>query len=417
MPARDASLSVRSNATAFALLPSSQPRLVTRAIGVRVRVHADEAKVPSQWSETQNVKWKTPIPGLGWSSPVILDKQIWLTTATEDGKSLRAVCVDPETGKIIHDVEVFRVEALQPKNSLNSYASPTPVLETGRVYVSFGTYGNACLDTATGQPIWKNTDLKLDHMEGPGASPILWGDYYVLHCDGRDVQYLAELDKKSGAVVRKVQRSYPMNTLRPDQRKAFDIPTVVNIGGKDQLISVAGFCAYGYDPADGRELWHLGLTGWSNVPRPVYRDGIAYISTGYMEAELWAVKIDATGPGGTPPVLWKWKHGAPLKPSILLIGDSIYFISDAGVARCLDSKTGEQRWQGRLLSACSASPIYANGLIYFFDEQGRSAVIRPGNTLDKVGENQLDGKIMASPAVLGNALFLRTDQALYRIEN
>lgn len=378
--------------------------------------YAEDAQLPTEWSESQNIKWKTPIPGLGWSSPVILDKQIWLTTATNDGKSLHAICVDQDSGKILHDTELFTETSLEAKNSLNSYASPTPVLEPGRVYVSFGTYGNACLDTATGQPIWKSTELKLDHMEGPGASPILWGDYFVLDCDGRDVQYVAELDKKTGNLVRKIPRTFDMNTLRPDQRKAFCIPTIVKVDGKDQMITVGGFCAYGYDPADGRELWKLGVPGWSNVPRPVYRDGIAYLSTGYMEAELWAVKINATGPGGTPPVLWKWKHGAPLKPSILLIDDAIYFISDNGVARCLDATTGEQRWQGRVLGACSSSPIYAGGLIYFSDEHGKSVVIRPGKTLDKVAENQLDGRIFASPAVIGNAMFMRTDQALYRIE-
>jgi outer membrane protein assembly factor BamB len=145
---------------------------------------AESSHPPTTWSETQNIAWKTPIPGLGWSSPVILAKQIWMTTATDDGKSLRAICVDQDSGKITHDVEVFAETQLAPKNAFNSYASPTPVLEQGRVYVSFGTYGSACLDADTAAIIWKNNDLRLDHKEGPGSSPIIWGNEFILHCDG-----------------------------------------------------------------------------------------------------------------------------------------------------------------------------------------------------------------------------------------
>jgi outer membrane protein assembly factor BamB len=378
---------------------------------------AGDAVLATHWSEADNIKWKTPIPGLGWSSPVIFDNQIWMTTATGNGRSLRAVCVDRESGRIIHDVEVFAETDLEPKNTFNSYASPTPVIERGRVYVSFGTYGNACLDTATADVLWKNTDLHLNHMEGPGSSPILWGKYFLIHCDGTDVQYLAALDKNTGQLAYKAERSYPLTTLRIDMRKAFSIPTVATINGKEELISVGARRVYGYDPADGTELWHCDIPGFSNAPRPVVGDGLAFISTGYMNAELWAINPSTPGPDGVVPVVWKLNRGAPLKPSVLLVGDLLYLISDRGIARCLEAKTGQQLWQARLTGPCSASPIYANGLIYFFDEQGKCAVIRAGSSLQNVAENNLDGRILASPAVAGNSLFVRTDQALYRIEN
>jgi len=377
---------------------------------------AESADLPTTWSETQNITWKTAIPGLGWSSPVILDRQIWMTTATDDGKSLRAICVDQDSGKITHDVEVFAETELEPKNAFNSYASPTPVLEHGRVYVTFGTYGSACLDAKTANIIWKNDTLRLDHKEGPGSSPILWKNYFFLHCDGMDVQYLAALDKETGRLAYRVDRSYPLNTLRPDIRKAYSTPTIATIDGKEQLISLGSRCVYGYDPIDGKELWHCDVPGFSNTPRPVFADGMVFVSTGFSNAELWAIKPHGEDPDAVAPVVWKWIRGAPLKPSVLVVDGMVFFTSDSGIGRCLDEKSGEQLWQARIIANCSASPIYANGLIYFFDEHGKCAVIRPEKTLDEVAENELDGRILASPAVSGNALFIRTDTALYRIE-
>ncbi len=377
---------------------------------------SDAVDLPTTWSETQNVKWKTAIPGKGWSSPVIMDRRVWMTTAANDGKSLRAICVDQASGKIVHDIEVFSVQQLDPKNDLNSYASPTPVLETGRVYVSFGTHGQACLDTVTGKVIWKNEDLKLNHMEGAGSSPILWGGYYILHCDGTDVQYVAMLDKTTGQLVRKLPRTFPLNTLGPHERKAFSIPTVVNIDGKEQLVTIGSHRVSGFDLADNKELWHSDLPGFSNVPRPVYGDGLLYISTGYMNAELWAIRPTVIEVDGAAQTVWKSNKGAPLKPSILFIDGAIYFASDVGIVRCLDAKTGEEIWKERVLRECSASPIYAGGVMYFFDEKGKCAVIRPGKKLDVVAENELDTRVMASPAAVGKALFVRTETHLYRIE-
>ena len=371
---------------------------------------------PTEWSESKNIRWKTAIPGAGLSSPVILDGQIWLTTATNDGRSLRAICIDQTSGKILHDVEVFSESSVEPKNAFNSYASPTPFLEKGRVYLSFGTYGNACLDAETAQAIWKNTDLRLNHMEGPGSSPVVYNSYYFLDCDGTDVQFLAALDKLTGRVAFKVPRTFPLPTLRVDQRKAFCIPTIADVNGKPELIDIGSHCAYGYDPTNGKELWHVNLPGWSNAPRPVFGEGLAFVSTGYMTAELWAIRPEA-GPDGVAPVVWKWTRNAPLKPSVLLVDNKLYFISDNGIARCLDAASGRQIWQGRILGDCSASPVYAGGMIYFFDEHGKCAVLRPGNKLEVVAENSIDGRVLASPAVVDNALFVRSDSSLYRIDS
>ena len=169
--------------------------------------HSSATGLPLQWSETTNIRWKVPIPGRGWSSPVLGGGQIWLTTALDDGHSLRALCLEQQTGKLIHNIEVFQIPKPPVINGKNSYASPTPVLEPGRLYVHFGTFGTACIDTSTGKILWTNQELRLDHKEGPGSSPAVCGDLLILNCDGIDVQYVAALDKHSGRVAWKTPRS------------------------------------------------------------------------------------------------------------------------------------------------------------------------------------------------------------------
>jgi outer membrane protein assembly factor BamB len=379
--------------------------------------HSDSTGVPVAWSEARHVKFKTPIPGEGWSSPVVWGKQVWMTTATDGGHSLRAVCVDRDGGRIVHDVEVFRIDQLEAKNSFNSYASPTPVLEEGRVYVSYGTYGNACLDAATGKPIWKSTELKLDHKEGPGSSPVLYKDLYILHCDGMDVQYVVALDKRTGEVVWKTPRTTNFGTRPPDLRKAYTMPLFITENGRDMMISVGAYSVYCYDPNDGKAVWSCRIPGFSNVPRPVYADGVVYVCTGYMTPQLWAIRTGGTGEVGETHVAWKFTQGVPQKPSVLLIDGAIYMIADTGIARCVDAKTGAQLWQERLEGKYTASPVYAGGHVYFFSEEGLTTVIAPSREgLKVVAENELDGRFMASPAVAGQAMFLRTDKALYRVE-
>lgn len=400
----------------IASLPASAGDAWPEFRGPTQQGHSDSTGLPLTWGEGEHVRWKTPIPGEGWSSPVILGSQIWLTTATDEGRSLRAVCVDRESGKIVHDVEVFRVDQLEPKNDFNSYASPTPVLEEGRVYVSFGTYGSACLDTATAKPIWKNNELKLDHQEGPGSSPVLYKDLFLLHCDGMDVQYVVALHKETGEVAWRTDRSTNFGDKPPYLKKAFSLPLILDVDGQDQLISIGALRAFSYDPADGREIWSLEIPGFSNVPRPVAGHGMVYLATGYMQPELWAVRLSGQGDIGATHVAWKHTDGVPAKPSVLLVGDELYMVADNGIARCLDAKTGEELWKQRIDGTYSASPVFVDGLVHFFSETGVTTILKPGRTFELLAENELDGRILASPAVAGSALFIRTDAHLYRIE-
>ncbi|MEI6240919.1 MAG: PQQ-binding-like beta-propeller repeat protein [Planctomycetia bacterium] len=395
--------------------------------------------LPVTWSETENVAWKTPLPGRGWSSPVIDDKHVWLTTAVETAApesekaallagttnkqpvevaravTMHAIAVDRDSGRIVHDVQLFTVEKPQPIHKLNSFASPSPVLSGGRLFCHFGDYGTACVDTATAMVSWVNRDLRLDHMNGPGSTPVVWRDRLVIPCDGSDVQYIAALDLASGKVAWKTPRSGTLND-NPDLKKAYGTPLVLPTDGGDVVVAPGADWVYGYDPATGAELWRLayGVLGFSIVPRPVAAHGLVFMSTSFAKPEVLAVRPG--GGGREPEIAWRQSRGAPSMSSPLVVGDELYVVSDKGIATCLDVKTGDVVWSERLGGNFSSSPLLAEGRIYVGNRDGATFVIKPGRTFELVATNQLDGQIFATPAAVGRALYLRTDEALYRLE-
>jgi outer membrane protein assembly factor BamB len=383
--------------------------------GPRGDGHSDATGIPLTWSETKNVAWKTEIPGEGWSSPVVAGNQIWMTTATDEGRSLRAVMVDRTTGRVVHNVEIFHRDTPIEKHATNSFASPTPILDGQRVYVHFGTMGTACLDTRTAEVVWQNEELHWDHQVGPGASPTLFENLLLLNCDGTDVQFAAALDKRTGQVVWKTDRSGVIDKPK-DQKKSFVTPLVIQVEGRDVAIMTGAEWVYAYDPRTGQELWNVKHPGFSVAPRSVYGHGLLFVCTGYMLPELYAIRPVGTGALPVENVVWKTDKSVPSKPSPLLIGDELYIISDSGIVTCFDAKTGKQHWRQRLGGNFSASPIYVEGRIYCQDEAGRTVVFAPGKKYEQLAENQLDGRFMASPAVAGKELYLRTDKHLYRIE-
>lgn len=381
--------------------------------------HAAATDLPIKWSETENVRWKTELAGEGWSSPVLGNGDLWLTAAARDGLSLRAVAVDPTTGRLVRDVEVFRPAAPIGKNTKNSFASPTPVLDDTYLYVHFGTQGTACINQADGSIVWKNEELQLDHGEGPGSSPILWRDLLILTCDGKDVQYVAALDKATGKIRWKTARSGKF-AESPDQRKAYSTPLVARIGKgsqqREELISPGADRVIAYDPATGTELWKVEYKGWSNVPIPVLAHDMLYVTTAFARPELWAIKIGGVGDITETHVAWKVKKQAPASPSTVVVGRELYMVNDKGIVTCLDALSGEEVWTERLGGNFSASILYADGKLWLFREDGTSYVVEPGRTYKLLAENKLDGRILATPAMVGRAMFLRTDGALYRIE-
>ncbi len=378
--------------------------------------HAHATDLPLAWSETENVRWKVPIHGRGWSSPVIGDDRIWMTTADEDGRRLFAVCVDRPSGRILRDVLVFNVPQPEEIHAFNSYASPTPVLEGDRLWVHFGSYGTACLDAASGRMIWSRRDIKCDHFRGPGSSPVLFGDLLILHFDGIDVQFLTALDKRTGKTVWTTPRSTDFGDLVGDLRKAYVTPTIVPVEGGFQLVSSGAQAAMAYDPATGRELWKVRYKGFSNVSRPLFGHGLVYVNTGFSKAQLWAVRPTGRGDVTDTHVVWRATRSIPLKPSPVLVGDLLVMVDDKGVASCLDAVSGRTLWRQRLGGAFSSSPVYADGRIYCFDEDGTTSVIAPLREYKRLARNELEAGCMASPAALGHALYVRTKTHLYRLE-
>lgn len=368
--------------------------------------HASQRGLATSWSETENIGWKVPVAGRGWSSPVIANGQIWLTTALNEGHSLHALCYDETGGELLHDIEVFQVEDPGKVHAKNSYASPTPILEANRVYVHFGDLGTACL-TTEGKIVWQNEDLKYRHGHGPAGSPVLYGDLLIVSCDGTDVQYVVALDKQSGKLRWKSDRQ---------GRMAYSTPLVITVDGKDQLVSTGGDQAIAYEPETGREIWRVKYDGYSEVPRPAFGQGLLFLATGYDTPWLYAVRPGGQGDVTDSHVVWKLQKGAPLNPSPLVIGEELYLVSDQGIASCLDAATGEKHWQKRLPGNYSASPLLADGNIYFTNESGLTTVIKAGTKFSEVAANQIDGQTQASLAVSGKAIFFRSADHLYRIE-
>ena len=370
--------------------------------------HSAETGLPLTWSETKNVRWKTAIPGKGWSSPAVQGDRIWLTTATEEGKSLRAICVDRTSGAITQNVELFRPKSLGPLSPKNTHASPTPILEGDKVYLHFGAHGTACI-TQNGEIVWK-TRLDYDNgQHGPGGSPVLYDDLLIVSCDGLNTQYVAALDKTTGKIKwKKLREGY----------QAYTTPLVVRLPAGDQVISPGAFRTIAYEPRTGKEIWQVRYgDGFSNVPRPVFGNGLAFICTGFQEPSLLAVRVDGRGELSKKQIVWTLKRGAPLTPSPLLVGDELYVITDNGIATCLDANTGRENWKARVGGNHSASPIFADGRIYFLSEEGESVVIAPGKEFKVLAKNEVDGETLASMAVSGGSIFIRSRTHLYRMSN
>lgn len=388
--------------------------------------HSDARGLPLQWSEARNVVWKTAIHDRGWSSPVIYGKQIWLTSASKDGRELFVLCIDRDTGKIIRDQKLFDVEHPQFIHPFNTPASPTPVIEDGRVYITFGAAGTASIDTKTFRVLWQRRDIECNHFRGAGSSPILFGNLLLMHFDGSDHQFVMALDKRTGQTVWQTKRSIDFQDLdekgKPaaegDMRKAFSTPHVERINGRWEMISLGAKAAYSYDPYTGKELWRVEERGQHSAStRPVIGHGMIFFPTGFSAGQLFAVRTGGKGLITDTHVAWKVKRGVPNKPSILLVDDLIYMIGDTGIASCIDAKTGEQVWQHRVGGEYSASPLYADGRLWFFSEDGTTTVLKPGRTFEQVASNRLDEGFLASPAVSGKAFYLRTRTHLYRIED
>lgn len=361
------------------------------------------------------VRWETPIHGKGWSSPVVWDDQIWLTTATEDGTVMSVICVDRASGKILHDKVLLENDSPAFCHAMNSYATPTPVVEAGRVYVHFGSYLTACLDTKNAEVIWERKDLECDHHRGPASSPILFDDKLFIAYDGFDVQFVVALDKENGETAWKKKREFEYGTDNGDRMKAYCTGHIIDVDGQKQLVYPSAVATVAYDPKNGDALWHVYHDGMNASARPLYGEGLVFITNGMGSM----VAVDPRGKGNVTGshIAWSGRKGVAKKSSQLLIDGLFYMNSDDGVVSCREPKSGDVVWQRRAGGEFAASPIYASGRMYLFSTDGTILTLAPGDTYQLLAESKLGDGFMASPAVAGNEMILRSKSNLYSIRS
>jgi len=386
--------------------------------GDRDNKAASSLDPPTQWSETENIRWKLPLELRGWSSPAVWGNTAIVTEATPDGTAMFALSIDIEHGKINWRKQIFENSEVEEAHIMNSYASPSAVTDGNHAWVHFGSYGTACLSLETGEVIWQRRDLPCAHHRGPGSSPLLddHGRLFI-HYDGFDVQYIVALSAQTGETIWKRDRDIEYGTDNGDQMKAYSTPAIIRVGNQDQLISPTSKATIAYRPDNGQEIWRVLYDEFSATAQPLYDGKHVYVSTGFGKAHLLA--IDPTGQGDVTDthVLWDAAKGIGSKPTPLLIDGLIYNVHDAGVASCIDAETGEALWTERFGGLFSGSPLAAGPYIYWFDHDGTCYVTRQGREFELVAKNRLDDGCMATPVPLADSLLVRTRSALYRIGN
>jgi len=376
--------------------------------------HAPEARVPTRWSATSKTRWKMPVEGKAWSSPVVADGKVYVTTAVskEAKLSLKALCFELADGKQVWERTVFE-KAEGAIHAKNSHASPTPVYAEGKLYVHFGHDGTAALNAGDGSILWTQTSLSYAPVHGNGGSPILHEGKLIFSSDGQADPFIVALNAADGSIVWKTPRNVTVT-----RTFSFSTPLLIEVKGKTQIISPASGAVIAYDPADGSEIWRFRYgEGYSVVPRPLHRDGVIYVCSGFNRAILYAVKTDGTGDVTDTHLVWQDDKTVPKESSPILVGDEIYFNDDKGILSCLDAATGKEHYRERLdgQGGYSASPVYAGGNLYFHNGNGITTVVKPGKSFSKVAENQLAEFGLSSFAVLADGFVMRTEGHLIRI--
>ncbi|MEZ6121453.1 MAG: PQQ-binding-like beta-propeller repeat protein [Pirellulaceae bacterium] len=377
---------------------------------------AKSQNLPTSWSDSENVAWKVDVPGLGWSSPVYANGIIWLTSAVDDGKSLRLLGYRLEDGQQVHDIEVFANSEPKSIHKKNSHASPTPVIDQGRIFVHFGTYGTACV-TTDGKIQWK-TKFDYEPMHGPGGSPIVYQNLLILACDGTDVQFVVAVDKRTGKEVWRTKRTHASEERLSGAKMppmAFSTPLLIQQDGVPQVISAGGDHVAAYHAETGQEIWFSRYDGYSVVPRPVIGKGHVFVSSSYDGPVFYAIRLGGQGDVTDSHVAWTLEKGAPHNPSAIVVGNEVYVVNDKGIATCLDIASGKEHWQKRLGGNFSASPLYADGKLYFLNEEGETTILRPGTTYDEIAKPSLNERTLASIAPLDGGLLIRGETHLFRI--
>jgi outer membrane protein assembly factor BamB len=386
--------------------------------------HANVETAPVRWSETETVVWKVPVKGLGWSSPVVYKNQVWVTSATEEGKEFYTLCFDLKTGRLLDEKTIFTAEDPQRIHGTNSYATPTPCIEDGFVYVHYGHFGTACINTDNFEVVWKREDMPCKHMQGPASSPIIYKDKLIVHLEGTEDPYVVALDKNTGETIWKSIRSKEIyDTLEPVFRKSYQTPIVIEAGGKELLISNSSFMCFAHDVNTGEVIWTIQYGDDSTVSQPLCWNGLVYVNSGWLFEEnkpFWTRQyaVDPTGTGDVTAthVKWTFEEDVPQIPTPVIINGHMYMVHDRGMVTCLDAVSGSVIWTEKLKGNFNSSPIYAGRNIYFINVKGECTIIKPGNSFQKIAENDIGETVKAVPVFVGDKMILRTEKNLYHIK-
>lgn len=376
---------------------------------------APTANPPIRWSETENIRWRRPVPGSGWSSPVVLDGKLYLTCAilneARRPTSLQVLCYEAASGNLLWSKDVLSPTETHHKHDKNSHASPTPIASEGKVYAHFGHYGTVCLSDE-GKILWKQTSLSYDPLHGNGSSPILAGDKLIFSADGVQNPALIALDKNSGQLLwKRIRRT------AASRKFSFATPSVFTIDGRREIVSPASGAVIAYAPSDGRELWRVNYgQGYSVVPKPLFAHDHFYIATGFQRPRLLAIRSGGQGDITDSHITWETSRGVPQTPSMIVFKQELYFVSDGGIVSCVHPLTGNLYWQERVQGNVSASPVVASNRLYISTEEGLVHVLKAGQEFKSLAVNNFGERIFASPAIVGDALIFRTEGRLCRIE-
>lgn len=380
---------------------------------------SNEKDVPLEWSQTSNIVWKRPIPGEGWSSPIVFDERVFVTTATDGGASFRLLCLDRLTGTVLWDKQVLRQKPGHKQN-FNSYASPTPVTDGRRVYV-LAFDGTLAAVSMEGNVIWTYREFEYYSEHGLGVSPILYRDLIIVPFDGSssgpdkklgwqkpwDQALILALDKNTGEVQWRGRRG--------SSRIAHITPQVLSENGRDQLVSSAGDVVQGFDIKTGERIWTVSSPGEGVVPSVVIGDGLIFTTSGFGDSTIRAVRTGGKGDVTKTHIAWESTDDVSKIPSMLYVRPFLFLVTETGVAKCLRAETGEVLWRERLEGRYSASPIWADDRVYFLSEKGKTTVVQAGGEFKVLAENELNEKCGASPAVSHNHIFIRSENNLYCI--
>ena len=378
-----------------------------------------ETGIPTEWSPTSNIKWKTPLPGEGWSSPIVFGDGVFVTTAIDGGKSLHLIRLDRRDGKVAWDKEVTQQEP-KYKQRPNSYATSTPVTDGQRVYV-VACDGRVLATDLDGNVVWTNRDFDYYSQHGLAVSPVLYDDLVIVAFDwsspGPDkaVGWQVAWDKAVILAVDKNTGKTRWKGSRGSSQIAHVTPQVATVDGVDQLVSRAGGVVQGFDLKTGERLWTVSSPGEGVVPSVVVGDGLVFTASGFGHETILAVRLGGRGDITQTHVAWQTTDDVPHVPSMLYVAPRLYSVTESGIAKCFQGATGAVLWRQRLGGKFSASPVYADGKVYFLSEKGKTTIIEEGPQYKIVAENDLDETCCASPAIAQGNLFLRTEKALYCI--